>query len=113
MQSIKNTIATLIVAAALAPVAAMANNGDVHTNTALGSAAPARAATRVIAISPTTTSINVDQGDVVTFDVGGKRFTWQFDTLRPSDRFKLSAIAPAEVGVKEVWVYVATNPLYR
>lgn len=113
MQSIKSKIATVLVVAAMAPLAAIAHQGEVHTNPAFGSAAQAAAATRTVAITTSTQSVNVDQGDVVTFEVGGKSFTWQFDTLRPSGSFKLADIAPAGVDAQSVRVYVAPNPLYR
>lgn len=113
MQSIKSKIAAVLVVAALAPLAALAHQGEVRSNPALGSAAQAAAATRTVAITTATHSINVDQGDVVTFEVGGKSFTWQFDTLRPSGSFSLADIAPAGVNAHGVRVYVAPNPLYR
>lgn len=112
MNIIKGHIAAILVAASLAPFAAMAHQSNAEVNPAYGSAAPAPAATRTIVVSPATKSVNVNKGDVVTFEVNGKSFTWQFDTLRDNDRFELSAIAPAGVGAHGVSVYVAPNPLY-
>ena len=66
-----------------------------------------------MAISAASKAVNVDNGDVVTFELEGKTFTWQFDTLRDNDRFGLSAIAPEGVDTHGVLVYVAPNPLYR
>lgn len=113
MQSIKNKIAAIFVVATLAPLAAMAHQGQMHVNPAFGSAAPAPAATRTVVISAATKAVNVDKGDVVTFELDGKTFTWQFDTLRDNERFELSAIAPEGVNTHGVRVYVAPNPLYQ
>ena len=113
MQSIKSKFAAVLVVVALAPLAALAHQDQAHSNAALGSAAQAAAATRTVAITTGIQSVTVDQGDVVTFEVGGKSFTWQFDTLRPSGSFNLADIAPADVNVHGVRVYVAPNPLYR
>lgn len=112
MKNVKTTIAAILFAAAVAPLAAMAHQPNVVASPALGSVAPAQAATRTITISPATKSINVEKGDVVTIDVDGKSFTWQFDTVRDSDRFALAAIAPAGISTHGVWVYVSPNSLY-
>ncbi|WP_228892567.1 CzcE family metal-binding protein [Pseudoduganella aquatica] len=111
MQTIKTKIAAVI-AAALMPFAAMAHQPGMQANPALGSAVVAPAATRTIIVSPATKAINVDKGEVVTIEVEGKSFTWQFDTLRDSDSFALAAIAPEGISTHGVWVYVAPNPLY-
>jgi hypothetical protein len=113
MQSRKSKIAAILFAAALTPLAAMAHEGDHHADRAYGTAVQDAAATRTVVIDAATKSVNVDQGDVVTFDVAGKSFTWQFDTLRPSGSFSLADIAPQGADVHGVWVYVAQNPLYR
>lgn len=112
MKNVKATIVSIIFAAAMAPFAAMAHQDNAVAGPALGRAAPVQAATRTIVISAATKFINVENGDVVTIDVDGKSFTWQFDTLRDSDRFALAAIAPAGINTHGVWVYVAPNPLY-
>jgi len=112
MNFIKRKFATAATVLALGPLAVLAHAGEARNNQMFGSAAPAAAATRVIAISAAG-DINVNQGDVVQFNIDGKSFTWQFDTLRPDDRFVLSAIAPGGVETHGVYVYVAPNPLYR
>lgn len=113
MNSIKRILAAAVTVIALGQLAVLAHAGEARTNEMFGSAAPAAAATRVVTISVATGSINVDQGDVVQFNIDGKSFTWQFDTLRPDDRFALSAIAPEGIETHGVYVYVAPNPLYR
>lgn len=75
MNSIKRILAAAVTVIALAPLAVLAHSGEAHTNQVFGSAAPAAAATRVVTISATTGSINVDQGDVVQFNIDGKSFT--------------------------------------
>lgn len=112
MKNVKTTIAAIFFAAAVTPFAAMAHQADTPANPAFGSAAPAQAATRTVVISPSTKAINVEKGDVLNIEVDGKKFTWQFDTLRDSDRFALAAIAPEGISTHGVWVYVAPNPLY-
>jgi hypothetical protein len=112
MRTIKYQFAAIIVTAAMAPFAAMAHQADTQSNAALGSAAPASAATRKIVVSPSTKAINVDKGDVVTIEADGKSFTWQFGTLRDGERFELAAIAPAGLAAHGVRVYVAPSPLY-
>lgn len=113
MQSLKSKIAAFVTVAALSPLAAQAHDSVHQADPALGSAVQAVAATRTVAITAATKSVGVDQGEVVTFEVGGKSFTWQFDTLRPSGSLDLSAIAPDGVDAHGVRVYVAPNPLYR
>lgn len=107
MPTFKKHIAAIVVAASLTPWAATA-----HQAGNAGAPAPAQAATRSIVISLSTKAVSVNKGDIVTFEVDGKRFTWQFDTLRDDDRFALAAIAPAGINTHDVWVYVSPNPLF-
>jgi hypothetical protein len=99
----------IIAAVASLPFTAMAAN-KTNVN---GTAATATATTRVINILPKTKSVNVTQGDTIKFVVGEQSFAWHFDTLRASDSFLLSKIAPKEVDTHRVRVYVAPNPLYH
>lgn len=78
-----------------------------------GMATSAANADHHIVIQPDTTAVDVDDGDTVEFFVGGKNFTWHFDTLGGEGAFDLSKIAPEGVDVSKVTVYVASNPLYR
>lgn len=113
MQSIKRKIAAILVVAALSPLSALAHQGENYPTPTLGSTAQAAAATHTVAITTATQSVNVDQGDVITFMVDGKTFTWQFDTLNPSGNFSLASIAPQGMETHGVRVYVAPNPIYR
>ncbi len=109
MKTIKTRMIAILAVTLLSPLASFAADS---ANPALGNAVPASAATRTVTISSATDYVNVNQGDVVTFEADGKTFTWQFDTLRSNERFDLAAIAPADVHVKNVRVYVEPNPIY-
>ena len=100
------SICTAIIGAGLAQAAP-------GTTANYGSAASAGFADREIMIKPGTKWVNVNNGETVAFTVNGKTFTWHFDTLRAEDQFELQQIAPEDVDVGVVTVYVASNPLYR
>jgi hypothetical protein len=67
---------------------------------------------RLIRIDEHTRWVNVTNGDTVRFDVDGKTFTYTFDAWNSVNSLELSAIAPADVSVPKVRVYIAQNPLY-
>lgn len=102
----------LLSVAALSPVAAMAHHNGEYVKNPSGFAVAIGAASRSVSIDPSTRYINVSQGDVVQFSVDGKTFAWQFDTLRDSP-IDLAKIAPADVHVHGVTVFVAPNPVLR
>lgn len=83
----------------------MKNTVDIY-----GSAVPVAAATRQIALTPDTKWINVTRGESVNFVAGGKSFTWNFYTLRSEANFDLSEIAPKDINLKQIRVYVAKKP---
>lgn len=68
---------------------------------------------RTIVVDAGTRNINVENGETVRFDVNGKSFAYTFNTFGNETAFDLSAIAPGDVMVPAVHVYVAPNPLYR
>ncbi|MYM66121.1 CzcE family metal-binding protein [Pseudoduganella sp. FT55W] len=103
-------IATAIAAAAISAGAAYAS---VNPQPQFGMASAAANADRQITINADTKWVNVNNGDTVTFDINGKRFTWHFDTLHSEEAFDLSKIAPEGINTGMVTVYVASNPLYR
>jgi hypothetical protein len=78
----------------------------------LGDPAPDTAAERTIRITPDTKYVNVDGGQVVRFDVGGRTFTWNFDTAQTVTSFDLNRVAPPGLLDHVVRAYVAPNPLY-
>ena len=99
-------------ALALAP-AVYAHNGPHEAMRNLGTTAPIAAATRTVTIAPQTRYVNVNQGDVVKFEVDGKVFAWQFDTDRPQGWLDLSLFAPKGTNTHKVEVFVGSNPLYQ
>jgi hypothetical protein len=78
----------------------------------LGETAPQTAAERTITITPETTSVNVEGGQIVRFDVGGQTFTWNFDSAETVNSFDLNQVAPSGLLDHVVTAYVAPNPLY-
>jgi hypothetical protein len=78
----------------------------------LGDPAPPTAAGRTIVITPNTRFVNVQGGEVVRFDVGGKSFAWSFDGSVVVTAFDLARVAPPGVLDHGVMAYVSPNPLY-
>lgn len=78
----------------------------------IGEAAPAAAADRTITITPNTKYVNVQGGQTVRFDVGGKTFTWDFDSAETVAPFDLQQIAPPGLLNHPVTAIVSPNPLY-
>lgn len=76
----------------------------------LGEPAPATTGERWLTITPDTKYVNVEGGQTVNFDVGGKTFSWTFDG--PVASFDLNRVAPPGLLDHEVKAYVAPNPLY-
>ena len=76
----------------------------------LGQAEPATAANRTITITPDTKYVNVQGGQTVRFDAGGKSFAWNFNG--PVYSFKLNRVAPSGMLDHPVTAYVAANPMY-
>jgi hypothetical protein len=76
----------------------------------LGDPSTPMAASRSITITPDTKYVNVEGGQTVQFDEGGRTFTWNFDG--PAESFDLNRVAPPGVLDHAVTAYVSTNPLY-
>jgi hypothetical protein len=53
--------------------------------------------------------LNVKHNETVRINVGGKSFTWRFDTLG-TPVFRLGEIAPQDLGAKDVRIYVFEDP---
>ncbi len=75
----------------------------------LGSAVSAQSIDRQIELLPGTKSINVAHGETVLIKVSGKAFAWKFDTIG-TPAFGLQEIAPKDINVQGVQVYVGKNP---
>ncbi|QYG05387.1 CzcE family metal-binding protein [Janthinobacterium sp. PAMC25594] len=86
--------------------------GPTGTPADYGSAAHDGAAQRSIDLQPDTRRINVTRGETVTIARAGQRFTWHVQTFNNKTVFALSDIAPKDMAVDGVQVYVAANPLY-
>lgn len=83
----------------------MKNTVDIY-----GSTVPVAAATRQIALTPDTKWINVTRGESVNFVAGAKSFAWNFYTLRSEANFDLSEIAPKDINMQQIRIYVAKKP---
>jgi hypothetical protein len=77
-------------------------------NNLLGQPAETTAANRTITIKPDTKYVNVQTGQTVLFNTGGKAFAWNFSG--PSIAFDLNRVAPPNTLDHMVKAYVADNP---
>jgi len=92
------------IAAALSVSAfAMPMNSDYGTLVQGGNA------NREITLADGAKYLNVQRNETVKINVGGKSFTWRFDTLG-TPIIKLGDIAPAGIDAKNVTVYVSPDP---
>jgi hypothetical protein len=76
----------------------------------LGDPAPPTAAQRTIKIMPGTKHVNVERGEIIAFDTGGKTFAWHFDTAETVQSVDLSRVAPSGALDHKVIAYVEINP---
>ena len=106
----KSLLSTAALAMSLS-LPAMSSMAATNSNL-LGDSAPATAASRTIAITPDTKYVNVEGGQIVTFDVGGKTFTWDFDGAEDVTSFELNQVAPPDMLDHPVKAYVSPNPLF-
>jgi hypothetical protein len=80
----------------------------------LGRLTMSAVANRDVVVNADTRYVNVTNGETVTFEVSGKRFTFAFDAWPYVDSVPLSTIAPKDLMVPSgVRVYIAPNPLYQ
>ncbi|HEV7815784.1 MAG TPA: CzcE family metal-binding protein [Janthinobacterium sp.] len=103
----------LTVGASLALLASSAfAMGPTGTKADYGFAAAPGSADGEITVTPQTKWVNVDDGQTVKFSVDNKTFTWHFSTFQNPPVLNLSVIAPSDVNVGNVKVYIAPDPLY-
>src|SRR5450830_1274586 len=69
-------------------------------------------ATRTITVEAGEKAINVTRGETVTIVIGQQRFSWNVQTFSNTTVFALAEIAPKEMPVDGILVYVASDPLY-
>jgi hypothetical protein len=100
----------LLLAAVFATAAHAASRGDAA---AYGQPVSPNSADRVIELTPQTRFVNVTNGETVTFEKGGQRFTWHVDTFNNVAEFALAKISPNTMNINGVEVYVAPGEYYR
>ncbi|WP_295754522.1 CzcE family metal-binding protein [Undibacterium sp.] len=83
-----------------------------HTVAPFGNLTLETTAQRTITLLPNTKYINVVQGEVIKFTSQGKSFTWNFDTLN-TFTFNLAEVAPKEMNIENIQVYIKKNATYR
>lgn len=77
-----------------------------------GTPVPDSVASRVVAITPSTDSINAQWGQSIEFKDHGKSFAYVFDGPHADDaRVNLERVAPAGMINHPVYAYVAGNPV--
>jgi hypothetical protein len=76
--------------------------------------APANASTaeRTILIGPNTRYVNVQDGQIVAFNTGGKTFAWHFMAASGVRSMRLNDIAPPGLLDHEVTAYLSPDPRY-
>ncbi|TFW10612.1 CzcE family metal-binding protein [Oxalobacteraceae bacterium OM1] len=77
-----------------------------------GDPADVRAAEQTIVITPQTRFVNLQDGTVVAFAVGDKRFAWSFMAATGVSSVRLNDLAPPGVLDHEVRVYLSPDPRY-
>lgn len=106
----KTQTTILLLAAVFATAANAAPRGDAA---AYGQPVSSNSADRVIELTPQTRFVNVTNGETVTFEQGGQRFTWHVDTFNNVAEFALAKISPNTMNINGVEVYVAPGEYYR
>ncbi len=110
MLNLKHLI--LLAAASIVAQGALAG-GLTGTSTDYGRPVANAAADRSVTVGPSTTHINVNNGETVWFALGDRGFEWHFDTVADGAVVELAKIAPPGTQLGKVLVHVARNPLYR
>lgn len=109
MKTIKS-VSTLMFALSVSMAAGLASAAEPVAKRAEivnhGAVVQDAGAVRKIVIQPNTKSVTVQDGETVTFVVDGKTFSYHFQTWPTTNVLPLSAIAPQEVNVGGVRVYV-------
>lgn len=85
--------------------------GSTGTSADYGAPASFEIIDREIKLTSTTKFVNVTNGETVRFNFNGKIFAWHFDTFNEQS-FDFSKIAPKDVNLDGIRVYVANNPIF-
>jgi hypothetical protein len=112
MKTLHTHLVSLVIAGAFAAAApAFANHPAASPN--LGTPVHDESTDRDIVLDAGTKWVNVTGGETIRFVVGGKSFSWRFDTYSISPVFDLDKIAPAGMlDGRSIKVYVSPDPLY-
>ena len=91
--------------------AALANQA-IAADTLFGQNEPEGYADRVVVVTPGTTEVNVDRGEVIKFVDGSKTFSWSFATPSNISVVNLATVAPAGFFNHTVKAYIKRIPVY-
>lgn len=110
MKTLRTHLVSLAVAGAFTAAApAFANHPMANPN--LGTPVHDESADRAIVLDTGTKWVNVTGGETIKFVVGGKSFSWRFDTFSTSPVFELDKIAPAGMlDGRSIKIYVSPDP---
>ncbi|MEW6331346.1 MAG: CzcE family metal-binding protein [Pseudomonadota bacterium] len=110
MKTLRTHLISLAIAGAFTAAApAFANHPMASPN--LGTPVHDGSADRTIALGADAKWVNVTGGETIKFVVGGKSFSWRFDTFSTSPVFELDKIAPAGMlDGRSIKVYVSPDP---
>ncbi len=112
MKTLHTHLVSLAIAGAFA-VAAPAFADRAATSPNLGTPVHDESADRTIVLDAGAKWVNVTGGETIRFVVGGKSFSWRFDTYSTSPMFDLDKIAPAGMlDGRPIKVYVSPDPLH-
>lgn len=113
MKTLHTYLVSLAIAGAFAAAAPVfANHPAANPN--WGTPVHDERAGRTIVIGAGTKWVNVTGGETIRFVVGGKSFSWLFDTYNASPVFDLDKIAPAGMlDGRSIKVYASPDPLYQ
>lgn len=101
------SISALVLALTVSLTATAAPAGPVTPSPEYGSVAHQESAVRKIVVTPNTKWVNVTNGETVTFVVEGRSFTYSFQTYQYTNLLPMAAIAPADLNVGDIRVYVS------
>ena len=104
------TVSALALALSISLTAAAAPAAPANNSSDYGSVVTDASAGRKIVIKPNAKWVNVTNGETVTFVVEGRSFTYSFHTYPYNNVLSMSAIAPADLNIGGIRVYV-THPV--
>ncbi|WP_169444606.1 CzcE family metal-binding protein [Massilia niastensis] len=104
--------ATALLLSLALSASAYAGDGVAPAPSDYGTRADAGAPGRHIVVKPGARGIHVHDGETVHFEVNGKQFDWNFNTRTREAVLDLSTIAPDDVQVEGVRIFVMRDPTY-